>query len=290
MAISRWPRASRCSTAAVAPARLSTATAPCCPISSRGFISTTGMRRLMRSTVSTRASTWAMTIRPSTRPSMARQAASTASLLAWELESRSLVLVAARKVVDAADDLGVELAEQVRQQHADGVGAAGGEALGGPVGPVVDARRRFQDPVRRLLVDQRVVVEHTGDRGDGDPGNAGDVANRGQAASPVGAPGARPRTHGRCLPGCHGRSLSGSDVNGFISCRGCQEIFDKWAGLVYGSLTSSCVGTTLAEGGDRAHDRPIGPGRTGGQPHWKRLHGPGAGRWDRPCPGRTASP
>ena len=77
-----------------------------------------------------------------------------------------LVGFAAGHAVDAADHLGVELPEQVGQQHSEGVGAVGGEALGGAVGPVVEPGGDLHHPVGGVFADQGAVVEHPGNRGD----------------------------------------------------------------------------------------------------------------------------
>ena len=105
-----------------------------------------------------------MTIRPSTRPRRERAAASTPSVSAWELEIRIWSFSRRAALVDAADDLGEELAVEVGEQDAEGVGAAGGQGPGGPVGPVVEAaaasqtRRRASSLTRVLPLKTRETV------------------------------------------------------------------------------------------------------------------------------------
>jgi hypothetical protein len=93
--------------------------------------------------------------------------------------------------VDAADDLGKELAVQVGQQHADRVRAVRDQAAGGAVGPEAQALGDGAHPAARVLVHALAVVEDARDGRNRDAGLARHVLDRRHGES-------SPEGGGRC--------------------------------------------------------------------------------------------
>ena len=71
-----------------------------------------------------------------------------------------------RRDVDAADELGKELAEEVRQENAEGMGLAGDETARGAVGSVAELLDGAPDAQARLFADGSLFIHDAGDGGD----------------------------------------------------------------------------------------------------------------------------
>ena len=91
------------------------------------------------------------------------------------------VAAGAGDLVDAAQDLGVERIADVADDHAEERAPAAAQRPGEEVGLVAEVRRGDEDPLPGRLADRHArlaAVEDPGDRGDGDAGSGGDVAER----------------------------------------------------------------------------------------------------------------
>ena len=89
-----------------------------------------------------------MTIRPSTRPRIARSASAACSLLAVKVGQQQQIAAAARLAVHAAHDLRKEFAVEVGKDDADGVGSRQAEASRAGMRDVAELPNRFGDPRR----------------------------------------------------------------------------------------------------------------------------------------------
>jgi len=92
----------------------------------------------------------------------------------------------ARDRVDAADDLGEELAVEIGQEDADGVGAMSDEAARAAVGHVAQRAHGGQHAGAGLLADVLVFVHHARHRGDGHAGLARDILDARVGAASAG--------------------------------------------------------------------------------------------------------
>ncbi len=92
---------------------------------------------------------------------------------------QQVIAAAVRGRVDAAHHLGEELAVEIREQHADGVGLVGDQAAGGAVGRVAQPLGDLEDAAARLAPDRPLVVEHPRDGRDRDLRLPRDLLDRG---------------------------------------------------------------------------------------------------------------
>jgi hypothetical protein len=81
-------------------------------------------------------------------------------------------------VVDAADELGEELAIEIREQHADGVSTTGAETPCRAVRTIGEPGRRATDAAPRLLGDVAALVERAGRRSHRHARRAGNLSDR----------------------------------------------------------------------------------------------------------------
>ena len=88
-----------------------------------------------------------------------------------------VVAMGADGALDAADDLRVELTVEVRQQHPDGLGGAGGQAPRGAVGDVAEVPGRLHETAARALPHRAARVEHARHGRDRDPRLPSNVAH-----------------------------------------------------------------------------------------------------------------
>ena len=124
--------------------------------------------------------------------------------------------VALHGLVDAADQLGVELAVEIGEQHADGAGLSGAEAAGGGVRGIAEALGDGADAAAGGLRDQAAAVVRAGDGGDRDPRGAGDILNRNHWGAGCN------RLHARQAVKAAGRARgSGGGDGRQASCRRC---------------------------------------------------------------------
>src|SRR5579864_4161989 len=183
----RWPRPARWRTMARAPPWLSTLIESKEVPSTRQLSSRIGSvsGRLASSVCASTAGD--MTIRPSTQPRIDLGAVVVGA------GDQQVIAAAVGGRVDAAHHLGEELAVEIGEQHADGVGLVGDQAAGGAVGGVAQPLGDLEDAAAGLGTDRPLVVEHPRDGRDRDLGLPRDLLDRG--------------AHPRAPPGCRDRNV-----------------------------------------------------------------------------------
>ncbi len=144
----------------------------------------------------------------------------------------AMVARLAHRLVDPANHFGEELAVEVGQQHADGVGAPHHEGAGRAVRHVAHPRRHAAHAGQRLARHEVALVHGTRDGRHRDAGGARNIADRDRGSEPVwrtrpqrvcgqqGGLQAQGKRHGRGPVGSDG-FRERIDVNVYIE--GCQE-------------------------------------------------------------------
>ena len=113
------------------------------PTSAPGSISTIGKFAPLASSAAGASTSGAITIRPSMRPRIERTASISSAVSACELDTSRWKPSRAGRQVEAANDLGVEFAVEVGQQHAERVGPLRDQAARDAVRPVAQPRRHL---------------------------------------------------------------------------------------------------------------------------------------------------
>ena len=145
----RRPRSRRCSAIPRAAARLSIITCDC-RSSPTVLISTVGMARPASSPGPSHSPS-AISSNPSTRPRIPCTARTSSPGFAVEARHQQLLAIRACCRIDAAHQFGEIFAMQIRQHHADGVGATSAEAACRMVRRVLQSLRRGLDPAPHVF-------------------------------------------------------------------------------------------------------------------------------------------
>jgi hypothetical protein len=98
--------------------------------------------------------------------------------LAARSRDEDVIAILPRRDVDAADDLGEELAVHARQHDAHGLAAADAERARRDVGNVAHRLCNGQHVAGGLLAHDLLAVENARHRGHGNAGASSDVVNR----------------------------------------------------------------------------------------------------------------